>query len=145
MYGQIPNSELDIIKIPFAFPKSPWDNQMSSIVKIGRSHHRYLFYSIFFDFLVKKKNFAIDQENGNQKVDVANTTNNDLSKMVRIEMQINDMKNQLQRVEALNKDYEDKLYGKNCHKITEIHVFSLIFICVLLSIKNRELLMKMKF
>ena len=50
---------------------------------------------------------------------------------MKLEIQINELKRQVARLETINKDYEDKLYGKNSHKINDIHVllrnFNIIF------------------
>ena len=37
-------------------------------------------------------------------------------------MKINDLKLQITKLEAINKDYEEKLYGKNSSRMNEVHV-----------------------
>lgn len=52
-------------------------------------------------------------------------------KIVTLEMKINDLKSQITKLEGINKDYEEKLYGKNSSRMNEVHV---IIICRLITI-----------
>ena len=49
-------------------------------------------------------------------------------KIVTLEMKINDFKSQLKKLEDINKDYEEKLYGKNSSRMNEVHVIINILI-----------------
>ena len=51
----------------------------------------------------------------------------DLMKIIRLEMKINDLNGQITKLENVNKEFEEKLYGKNSNRINEVHVH-LIFL-----------------
>jgi len=48
-------------------------------------------------------------------------------KIIRLEMKINDLNGQITKLENVNKEFEEKLYGKNSNRINEVHVH-LIFL-----------------
>lgn len=68
-----------------------------------------------------------------------------LSTFAKFECQLMVFKQNIAQLEKVNKDYEDKLYGKRSQKLSELHVTYLIVKEVKISGLFRKILKKMKF
>lgn len=76
--------------------------------------------------------YSLDPNDKGNNKEATHSEGFDLMKIVTLEMKINDLKLQITKLEGINKDYEEKLYGKNSSRMNEVHVIIYTLIKVFL-------------
>lgn len=125
IYGDTIKTKKNFNFNPVEFPSGPWDNHQT-VISVGRTQHRFFFMD---PSTMLSEGHQMDH----------------LSTFAKFECQLMVFKQNIAQLEKVNKDYEDKLYGKRSQKLSELHVTYLIVKEVKISGLFRKILKKMKF